>query len=297
MTPPAHGPAHRSGIPLMLVAMFCIAANDAVGKELTQTYSIWQVLWIRSWIWVAFALVWIATHGGFHRAIRSRKPGLQTIRSLILVAEITVFVLAFKHLPLADVTAVSAGTPLVVLVLAVIFLNERVGAHRWTAVALGFVGILLITRPGLSVFGTLTLLPVAGIVLWGVYQVLMRFVSAFDSTETTLLWSGVTIFVVTGAVAPWFWISVPDWETWALFALVGSLNTAGHFMMIAAIARSEASALQPFTYSIVLWALLLGWLVFDEWPDAMSVAGTLLVLAGGLYALHRERRQARATHP
>ena len=272
----------------MLLAMFCIAANDAMGKVLTQHYSVWQVLWLRSCVWMICALLWVAQRGGVIRALRSRTPLLQALRSLVLVAEVSVFIFAFKYLPLADVSAVSAGTPLVVLIFAVLFLGERIGIHRWTAVLVGLFGMLLITRPGISVFGSLSLLPLAGVALWGIYQVLVRMVSRVDSAETTLLWAGIAIFVVTGSIAPWSWQPIPDVYTWAQFGAVGLLNTAGHFGLIMALQRSEASALQPFSYSIVLWALLIGWFAFNEKTDTWTLIGTTMIMGGGLYALHRE---------
>ena len=158
----------------MLLAMFGIAANDAMGKVLTQHYSIWQMLWLHSWVWMICALLWVAQRGGIIRTLRSRTPVLQALRSLVLVAEVSVFMFALKYLPLADL---SAGTPLVVLIFALLFLGERVGIHIWTAVLVGLFGMLLITRPEISVFGSLSLLPLAGVALWAIYQVLVRVVS------------------------------------------------------------------------------------------------------------------------
>jgi len=281
------------GIVLMLIAMFCIASNDAIGKNLTQDFSIWQVLWLRSLVWVVCAFAWIACNGGLKAALPSRRPILQIVRSLVLVAEICVFIIAFKHLPLGDVTAVSAGTPLVVLVLAALFLNERVGIHRWSAVAIGFIGMLLIARPGFGVLGLMSLLPLLGALLFGIYQVLVRLVGRVDNPQTTLLWSGIALFIVTSCITPWYWRPVEDMHTWGLFVFVGILNTTGHFGIIAALHHAQASALQPFTYSIVIWALIIGWFMFAEIPDSKTVMGIMLVVASGLYAVHREIRQAR----
>ena len=209
---------------------------------------------------------------------------------MLLVAEVSVFILALRHLPLGDVSAVGSATPLVVLVCAVLFLGERVGKHRWSAVAFGMVGMLMVARPGGSMFGWLTLLPIAGVVMWGIYQVLLRLVSRDDSTATTLLWTGITFFIVTSAIAPWVWQTPHDSQTWAWFFLVGAFNTTAHFALIVAMDRSEASSLQPFSYTVVAWAMLIGWLIFGETPDAWTLSGTALIVAGGLYAVHRERK-------
>jgi drug/metabolite transporter (DMT)-like permease len=274
----------------MIMAMGLIACNDAVGKHLTQTYAIWQVLWIRSWIFLALALFWVHHNGGLMRALRSRRPIMQLTRSLLLVIEITVFITSFSLLPLADVTALAAATPLVVLALAVPLLGERVGWHRWSAVIIGFIGMLIIARPGASAFGWLTLLPLSGVLLWGIYQILLRLVSRSDNSETTLLYTAAMIFLVTTLIAPWFWQAPADAVTWFWFVLGGILNSGGHFTLIKALEAADASSLQPFNYTMVVWATLLGWLVFGDFPDHWTIGGTMLIVAGGGYALHRERR-------
>ena len=287
---PAASRAATTAILLMIASTFLFASNDAIGKHLTQTYSVWQVLWVRSWIWLAFALIWVSRRGGIRNAVRSAHPFLQGARSLLLVAEVSIFIIAFRFLPLGDVTAILAASPLVVVVLAVIFLREPVGWHRWTAVAIGFTGMVLIAKPGFSTFGFLTLLPLLGVTLWGVYQILIRMVSGRDSAETSLLWSGGTIFVIMTLVAPWGWQTPPDLATWGWFGLVGLTNTLGHFTLIVAMHRTHASALQPFAFSAIAWALVLGWLVFGEQPDVLTLVGILAIVCGGLYAIYRERQ-------
>lgn len=282
-------PPPLSAVILMALAMFCVASNDAMGKHLSQSYSVWQILWLRSWVWLAFALVWVASRCGIREALRSTRPVLQLFRSALLVAEVLVFIIALRLLPLGDVSAVAAATPLVVLVCAVLFLGERVGPHRWMAVFIGMVGMLAVSRPGAGAFGWLTLLPIVGVLMWGIYQVLLRLVSRTDRVETTLLWTGLALFVVTGCVAPWVWITPPDLTTWLVFLGVGLFNTAGHFALMLAMERAEVSSLQPFSYTAVLWAMLFGWAFFDEIPDMWTVCGATLIIAGGLYAVHRER--------
>lgn len=277
----------------MLLAMFCVASNDAIGKHLSQDYSVWQILWIRSWVWLSVALIWVCRRGGVIAALRSKRPLLQGSRSLLLVAEVSVFIVALRYLPLGDVIGVASATPLVVLVFAVLFLNERVGRHRWTAVGVGMLGMLVVARPGAGEFGWLTLLPIIGVLMWGGYQVLLRLVSRHDASNTTLLWTGLTFFIVTSAIAPWYWQTPADLQTWGWFVLVGLFNTSAHFALIVAFERSEASALQPFSYTLVAWAVLIGWLAFGEVPDVWTVSGTGLVVAGGLYAMYRERNMAR----
>lgn len=156
-------------IALMVMAMVLVAGSDAIGKQLTQIYSICQVLWFRSWVWMAVEIFWVRRRGSISQSLRTTTPFLHIARSLILVTEIAIFILAFRYLPLGDVTAIASATPLVVLVFAVLFLGERGGVHRWSAVIIGLAGMIMIARPGFGNFGWLTLLPICGALLWGIY--------------------------------------------------------------------------------------------------------------------------------
>jgi len=298
VTPKRPVGASLSAIVLMVLAMICLAAGDAVGKYLTQDYSIWQVLWIRSWVWLSIATLWISRHGSLRYAFHSALPGLQTVRSLVLVIEIVIFIQAFRLLPLGDVTAIGASTPLIVLLISVVFLDERIGRHRWFAVCAGFAGMMLVARPGFGTDGLLTLLPIAGALLWGTYQALTRRISFQDTEATALLWTGAALFLVTGAIAPFFWTSPGSLGTWALFLAAGLLNTLGHLALISAMHRGEASALQPYSYSQTIAALVIGYAVFQEVPDFWKLVGMIAIVGGGLYALYRERKlAARMTGP
>ncbi len=292
MTTASDGRVPLKAIALMIMAMVLVASSDAIGKQLTQTYSIWQVLWLRSWIWVAVVLIWVMQRGGISHALKTQTPFLQIARSLILVTEIAIFILAFRYLPLGDVTAIASAAPLVVLAFAVIFLGEKVGIHRWSAVAIGLIGMIMIARPGFGSFGWLTLLPIVGALLWGSYQVLVRYLSSQDSEETGLLWTGLTLYIVTGLVSPFFWQTPLSLLDWGMFFLAGLFNALGHLGLISAMHMAQASALQPFSYAQVVSAFAIGWLAFGEVPDFWTVCGLSAIVAGGLYAMYRERRLA-----
>lgn len=286
------GRVPMKAIALMVMAMVLVAGSDAIGKQLTQTYSIWQVLWLRSWVWMAVAIFWVMRRGSISQSLRTKTPFLHIARSLILVTEIAIFILAFRYLPLGDVTAIASATPLVVLVFAVLFLGEKVGVHRWSAVIIGLAGMIMIARPGFGDFGWLTLLPIGGALLWGTYQILVRYLSTQDSEETGLLWTGFTLYIVTGLVSPFFWQTPADLTDWGLFFLAGLFNALGHFGLISAMHLAQASALQPFSYAQVVSAFLIGWFAFSEIPDVWTVVGLTAIVAGGLYAMYRERRLA-----
>lgn len=274
------------GIALMLLAMLLLACMDAVSKKLAADYAVAQILWVRFLVFAAFAL-YMARNIGLRSGLRSTRPLLQIARSLLLVAEIGVFVLAFRYLPLAETHAVAATSPLIVTALAVPILGERVGLRRWAAVLAGFVGALVIIRPGLAAFGTPFLLPLIGAVMFAVYQIMLRSLGQTDRAETTVLYSGLVGAVVLTLVAPPFW-RPPDAEGWALLILAGLLGTAAHVTLIRAFAVAPAAALQPFSYALLLFATVIGYLVFDDLPDPWTILGGALVVGGGLYTLYRE---------
>ncbi len=279
---------NKSGILVMILAMFVLASMDAISKYLVAIYDVPQILWIRAVIFVAFAVA-VARPRHLRRALKSARPVLQIGRSLILVAETATFILAFRYLPLADVHAVAALAPLIATALATPLLGEHVGARRWSAVVLGFVGVLIIIRPGLGVFHWTALLPLVAAFFWGIYQVLVRLVSEDDGAATTTLYTALVAALVWGGVGLYsgHW-QAPDAVGWGLLSLLGLMAALAHFLVIKALELAPASVLQPFGYTLMLWAVVMGYLVFDHFPDIMTLLGAAIVVASGLYVLYRE---------
>ncbi len=268
------------GIVLTVVAMMFIAGMDATGKLLTQSYPIFQILAIRFVIFFSVA-VFVAARSGQIGRIRSKLFGTQVFRSLLLVVEISVFIFAFSLMPLADAHAVAAVAPLIATLMAGMFLGEAIGLRRWISVAIGFVGALIILRPGLGLWNAYALIPLVGAVLWAAYQVLLRRVSSLDSPETTVLFTAVIGLIVFGALAPFHWIA-PTGPGWALLILNGLLGSLGHYILIRALVLAPASTLQPFSYALLLWAIMFGFMVFGDLPDTLTFVGAAIVVGAGI---------------
>ena len=209
------------------------------------------------------------------------------------MVESAVFVLAFRYLPLADTHAVAATSPLIVIALGALFLGERAGPARWIAVAAGFVGVLLIVQPGFRELDWALLLPLLGAVLWGSYQILIRLCSRTDSPDTTLVWSAFVAFGVTTLIGPWQW-KWPDAQGWALLTAIALLGALAHYALIRALDYAEASAVQPFSYTLLVFAAILGAVVFGDIPDGWTIAGAVVIVSSGLYTWHHERRRRQA---
>ena len=267
--------------------MFCFAGMDGLSKSLAGQHAIPQILWIRYILFTLLAVV-ILRPKGLAAVWKTERPWLQGGRALLLVVENGVFVLALKYLPLADVHAIAAASPLIVIALSVPLLGEHVGPRRWFAVAVGFIGVLVIVRPGFAVISWPLLIALAGAVLWGLYQILVRLCSHSDKSETTWLWSAFIGLVATSFVGPFNWTQ-PTGMGWLMLLGIAAFGSGAHLALIKALTIAEAGALQPFSYTLLLWATVIGFFAFGDVPDGWTLAGAAIILGSGLYAWHRER--------
>lgn len=296
MTSSPSVPRTGLAIGLVLSVMFAFAVMDGLTKMLTQTLPITQVLLVRSLVLAVLAVGLLRWRSGvtdvpFRVLAESKRPWLQFSRALLLVVESFIYMVAFKLLPLADVHAVSAVSPLMVVALSVPFLGERVGLRRWIAILIGLVGVLVIVRPELTTLHPATLITLAGAALWAIYQIMVRLCARVDSNETTALWTamvGLGAASVAGATS-WTW---PDATGWVLLAAIALLGAYAHIAFISALALTEPSLLQPFSYSLFVWAIVIGFLLFGDVPDGWTLTGAVIIIAAGLYAWYRERVRA-----
>jgi len=280
------------GAALTVLAMLAFAVMDAMSKWLVADYPIGQMMWIRYGVFCVFAW-WIVRRQGLLSAARSRRPWLQGGRAVLGLIESMVFVLAFRYLPLADAHALASTAPLIVIALGVLLLGERAGVARWLAVLAGFVGMLLIVRPGLRTVDWPLLLPVLGALMWAVYQILTRLIARSDSPGTTVVWSAFAAFAAATVIGPWGW-QWPDALGWALMVASALLGAAAQYALIRAFDYAEASAVQPYSYTMLVWVTILGVVVFGDFPDAWTIVGAAVIVASSLYAWYRDRRQISA---
>jgi drug/metabolite transporter (DMT)-like permease len=283
-------------IAVMLLAMFLFACMDAINKDLSHTYAIIQILWVRYVFFLGFAMLVARRRMRLSLAFRSRAFWTQIARSLLLIGEIGTFILALHYLPLADVHAIAAITPLLVTALSVPILGEQVGWRRWAAVAAGFVGVLIIVRPGFAEIDWRVMIALLGALLFALYQIMVRVVSRHDPSETTLLYSALVGTIVLSAIGPFHW-TPPDAQGWTLLAIGALLGSCAHFALIKALELGEASRLQPYGYTLMVWAAVLGLVVFGQFPDAFTVTGGVIIAASGVYAFARERMRAKDPAP
>ncbi len=280
------------GIAFAVSSMFMFAVMDAISRVLTRDHglSIAQILWIRFVIFLLFAIVVVGPRR-FLPSFRSAMPRIQLLRAVALIFEIGIFILAFRYLPIGDVHAVAAAAPLIVLALSAAMLKERVTLAIWLAVVVGMIGVLVVMRPGLRDFSWYHAIPVIGALSWGFYQTLVRLVGRRDSADTTLVYTVVVGVALTSCVGPLFW-KAPTLAGWGLLLLSGLLGAAAHVALIKAYEACSAPRLQPFGYTLVLWAIAVGVVALGEFPDLWTIVGAAIIVGAGVFALLRERALA-----
>ncbi|MCP3969895.1 MAG: DMT family transporter [Rhodobacteraceae bacterium] len=282
--------ALRAGIALMALTMLVFAAQDGLSRHLAAEYNVMMVVMIRYWFFAAFAIALaMRAPGGLARVAATSQPGLQIARGVLLVAEICVMVAAFTLLGLVESHAVFACYPLLVAALSGPLLGEKVGPLRWAAIGAGFVGVIVILRPGSGVFSMLALIPLCSAALFALYALLTRYAARRDDALTSFFWTGTAGAVAITLAGIWFWqpMTGPDWGWMALLCVTGA---AGHWTLIRAYELAEASAIQPFAYLHLVFAAAIGVTVYSETLAPNVLAGAAIIVVSGLFTLWRERQ-------
>lgn len=278
------------GIGFILLADLCFALLDATSKTLTQTFAVPLLVWARYAVHLVLMLVFVAPSMRV-RLIATRRPRLQVMRGLTLIGITGAAMAAFRTMPLAEATAILFASPLLVALLAGPLLGERVGALRWVAVFAGFVGMLLVARPGGAMSAAGIGWALAAAACYAIYQVQTRLLSSTEDTWTMMFYTALVGTVTMSLGLPLFWDGPLPTPTQALMiAGLGVFGGAGHFMLIRAFRHAPASTLAPFLYAQLVWAALFGWLFYDHIPDGVSVAGMGVIAASSIAMAAVERR-------
>ncbi|MCA8926884.1 MAG: DMT family transporter [Alphaproteobacteria bacterium] len=280
------------GIAYILASGAIFAFTDALSKVLAGAYPPGQILCFRS-VFVLIAIaVMVRLRGGL-ASVRVRNWRGQVWRGLMVAGTSLVFIVALKHAPLADLTALLFVSPLILTALAPYFLGERVGWRRRAAVAVGFCGVLLIVRPSGDVPLFALLLGLLVPVLLSASDLLTRHLARTDTANAMMLFSNAVMAAVGVALLPLGW-ETPDWEGLAIFAAAGTLQGVAQYLLIYAFMHGETVVIAPFRYVMLVWASLYGYLIFGTIPRTETFFGAAIVIAAGLYIFHREARHGRA---
>lgn len=278
------------GVLLLLSATLCFSITDVMAKVLGNHIPVIEIGWIR-YITFLIAVLLVNLRQGRMR-VRVKYPGVQVLRGVMMVASMLLFVIALRYLPLADAASVGFVSPLLITALSVPMLGEVVGIRRWIAIVVGFVGVLIVIRPGTGAFQPAAFLVLGSSLAWAFASIFTRRIAGREDTSATMLWTGVIGLVLLSAAVPFDFV-VPSLPLLTLNIALGTLATVGQYWMIQAYRYAGASLLAPFSYIQLIWATTAGYLVFDTLPDAQTLVGAAIIVASGLYTIHRERVRAR----
>lgn len=289
-TPPSES-STRKGILLILLVSTIFALQDGLSRHLGAVIPPVMVVMLRYWFLVVFVTLLAArAPGGLRATMRSRRPLLQIARGLLISLEVVVILEAFVRLGLVETHAMFATNPLLTVLLSVLLLGEKVGWRRSLAVAVGFVGVIIILRPGGGVFSPAALLGLLSAFMFALYTVLTRMAARYDPPMTSFFWMGATGFVVMTVLGLPQWQPLPPAE-WGWMALLCVTGAIAHGLMIRAYSYAEASVLQPFTYTQLLWVIAVGMVVFGETVDPAVWLGGAIIVGAGLFTLLRTRKR------
>jgi drug/metabolite transporter (DMT)-like permease len=281
--------ARIKGIALMCAAVLCFTGIDTSAKYLNHYMDTLQVVWAR--YLGAFLIGCLLVNPLLKpELLRTARPWLQLGRSALLLFSTVLNIYALRYLQLDETLSILFATPLLVAALSIPILGESIGPRRWAAIIVGFLGIMIITRPGFGNMHPAALLTVLGTVCYAVYSISTRILSATDSSGTTLFYSSLFGAVVMTAILPFVWSWPVGPLQIAVMVIMGTCGALGHYLLILAHRLAPASILAPFIYTQIVWMVLSGYLVFGDLPTHWTLIGGAVVIASGLYLLYRERK-------
>jgi len=279
---------NKIGILLMVGAIFSYSCMDGIIRYLSQYYNVITLGMFRYWFFALFIILIHSREGkSLIEVSKSKVKFLQIIRSIILTIELCCAHYCFYKIGLIQTSAIFAIGPLIVTALSVVILKEKVGWRRWSAISIGFVGILIILRPAFISFEPFSIMALGCAFLFAIYQILTRLVSKYDNNDTTLLYTGIIGALILTSVGPFFYSEVQAMD-WLWILLISILGLIAHLCIINALKISEASLLQPFNYLHLVFVTIIGIFIFNEVLETPVIIGSLIVIIAGLYTFSRE---------
>ena len=272
-----------TGILFAIVAYLSFSFLDVMQKTAVIYHSIFQLLFIKYFFTLFLSYIESRRKKNYNFYI-SNNLKLQFFRSILSLLESGCFVLSFRYLTLADAHSIASLTPIIVVALSAIILREKVSLKIWIAIFIGFVGVLIIMRPGLSIFDVKSLIPLVAAFFLGLYQIVTRKASEFDSTETSLFYTSFIGIILMSILAYFYWQPLQLFS-YFLFLGIGIFFSIGIYFQIIALSMTRASIIQPFHYTLVFWAIILGYVFYGDFPDLFTLSGALIITFSGIYVL------------
>ena len=272
------------GMIFAVMAYFSFSLLDAVQKTAIVYHSVFQLLFIKYCFVLLLSLIESQRKKNYS-FYKSGNVKIQILRSILSIIESACFILSFRYLSLADAHSIASLTPVLVVALSALILREHVSLKTWLAIFVGFIGVLIIMRPGLSIFDFKSLIPLAGAFFLSIYQIVTRKASEKDSTETSLFYTSVVGIILMGIIGYNFWQPLMDYSI-IFFIAIGLFFSLGLYFQIIALSMARAGIIQPFHYTLIFWAIILGYIFYDDFPDIPTLIGALVITISGIYTLY-----------
>nr|WP_271979775.1 DMT family transporter [Granulosicoccus sp.] len=280
----------RLGIFLMLGAMFLFSAGDTMAKFLTSTFHPVEIIWFRQLGLLFGVIILLAMRGT--SILQSKQPKLQITRGVLVVISSLLFVYAVRYVPLTDAVAASFVAPFFLTMAGAFILKEPVGIRRWSAVAVGFLGALIVIRPGMGVIHPAAMLVVVAAGIYASRQVIGRVLADTDQTVTTVAYTALTASIVISIPLPFFFKMPATMTSWLLLFGMALVAAIAEVMVIKALEVAEAASVAPIHYTLIIWGTIYGYFVFGQLPDQWTWIGTAIIVAAGLYTLNRGKAKS-----
>lgn len=266
-----------------VMAYFSFSLLDAVQKTAIIYHSVFQLLFIK-YVFVLILSVIESQRKKNYTFYKSGNIKIQLLRSCLSIVESACFILSFRYLSLADVHSIASLTPVLVVALSAIILREHVSLKTWIGIFIGFIGVLIIMRPGLSIFDPKSLIPLAGAFFLSIYQIVTRKASEKDSNETSLFYTSIVGIILIGIIGYNYWQPLME-QSILFFIAIGFFFSLGLYFQIIALSMARAGIIQPFHYTLIFWAIILGYIFYDDFPDNFTILGALVITISGIYVL------------
>ena len=272
------------GMFFAVMAYFSFSLLDAVQKTAIIYHSVFQLLFIKYCFVFVLSLIESQRKKNYV-FYKSENIKLQLLRSVLSIVESGCFILSFRYLSLADTHSIASLTPILIVALSAFILREHVSLKTWIAIFIGFIGVLIIMRPGLSIFDPKSLIPLAGAFFLSLYQIVTRKVAEKDSNETSLFYTSIVGILLMGMIGYNFWQPLMDYS-FLFFIAIGLFFSLGLYFQIIALSMARAGIIQPFHYTLIFWAIILGYIFYDDFPDIPTLIGACIITLSGIYAMY-----------
>ena len=273
------------GILFGIFAYLSFSILDAIQKTLVLHHSIFQLLLVKYFFVLCLSL-FESKRKNNYLFYKSKNIKLQIFRSLLSMIESGCFVLSFKYLSLANAHSVGSLAPVIVVALSAIILKEKVSPKTWIAIFIGLIGVLIILRPTSSIFDPKALLPLIAAFILGLYQIVTKKVSNHDTNETSLFYTSLIGLIIMSLLSSKFWTPV-DKSSYSMFLGIGIFFSLGLYLQIIALSKARASIIQPFHYTLIFWAIIFGYIFYNDIPDMFTVIGAVIITCSGIFVLNQ----------